>query len=126
VRPTVEAHGELLVEAHLLDFDGDLYDQRITVALRRWLRDEHRLESIDGLGFLAGSFCPHYDGEAQREPTFQEWVKAAALPPGWAADDGVALVFDDTELVEAVSEVDGGRAFRVEADGQWRMPVRRL
>jgi len=62
----------------------------------------------------------------QREPTFQEWVKAGALPPGWAADDGVALVFEDTEVVEAVSEVDGGRAFRVEADGQWRVPVRRL
>ena len=80
----------------------------------------------DGLGFLAGSFCPHYDGEEQREPTFREWVKARALPPGWAADDGVALVFEDTELLEAVAEVDGGRAFRVEADGQWRMPVRRL
>ena len=49
VRPTVEAHGKLVVEAHLLDFDGDLYDQRITVAFRRWLRHEHRFESLDGL-----------------------------------------------------------------------------
>ena len=49
VRPTVEEHGKLVVEAHLLDFDGDLYDQRITVAFRRWLRDEHRFESIDAL-----------------------------------------------------------------------------
>jgi dipeptidase E len=80
----------------------------------------------DGLGFLAGSFCPHYDGEEQREPSFQEWVKAGALPPGWAADDGVALVFEDTEMIEAVTEVDGGRALRVEPDGQWRVPVRRL
>ncbi|MFT3853471.1 MAG: riboflavin kinase [Ilumatobacteraceae bacterium] len=49
VRPTVEEHGKLVVEAHLLDFDGDLYDQRITVAFRRWLRDERRFESLDAL-----------------------------------------------------------------------------
>jgi dipeptidase E len=25
----------------------------------------------DGLGLLAGSACPHYDGEAQRRPTYR-------------------------------------------------------
>ncbi|MCU1503649.1 MAG: ribF [Ilumatobacteraceae bacterium] len=49
VRPTVEEHGELLVEAHLLDFDGDLYEMRIQVGFRRWLRDERRFDSIDAL-----------------------------------------------------------------------------
>ncbi len=49
VRPTVEEHGKLLVEAHLLDFDGDLYDRRITVSFRRWLRHERRFESLDAL-----------------------------------------------------------------------------
>jgi riboflavin kinase/FMN adenylyltransferase len=49
VRPTVERHGKLLVEAHLLDFDGDLYDTRIQVGFRRWVRDELRFDSIDNL-----------------------------------------------------------------------------
>jgi riboflavin kinase / FMN adenylyltransferase len=49
VRPTVEEHGTLLVEAHLLDFDGDLYDMRIQVGFRRWVRHERRFESIDAL-----------------------------------------------------------------------------
>ena len=49
IRPTVEAHGELLVEAHLLDFDGDLYGTRIDVRFRRWLRDERRFDSVDDL-----------------------------------------------------------------------------
>ena len=80
----------------------------------------------DGLGFLGGSFCPHYDGEELRKPSFEEWVRAEALPAGWAADDGVALVFEDSELLEAVSECEDGRAFRVEPDGQWAVPVRRL
>lgn len=49
VRPTVEEHGKLVVEAHLLDFDDDLYDQRITVSFRRWLRHERRFDSLDSL-----------------------------------------------------------------------------
>ena len=35
----------LSVEAHLLDFDGDLYGQRLTVELWEWLRDERAFGS---------------------------------------------------------------------------------
>ena len=72
----------------------------------------------DGLGFLAGSFCPHYDGEVLRKPTYDGGWPSGVLPAGFAADDGVGLVFAGTELAEAVSEADGGRAFRVEAGGR--------
>jgi dipeptidase E len=81
---------------------------------------------LDGLGFLAGSFCPHYDGEPLRRPTYTRWVAEGAIPPGWAADDGVALVFHGTELAEAVSERAGGRAFRVEPAGETPVAVRTL
>lgn len=67
----------------------------------------------DGLGFLAGSFCPHYDSEAQRQPTYRRLV-AGGFAGGHAADDGVALHFLGTELGSAVSARAGGRAFRVE------------
>jgi peptidase E len=80
----------------------------------------------DGLGFLAGSFCPHYDGELLRKPTYERWVAAGLLPAGYAADDGVGLVFRGTELAEAVSEVPGGRAFRVEPSGPRPLAVRSL
>ena len=79
----------------------------------------------DGLGFLAGSFCPHYDGELLRKPTYERWVAEGVLPAGYAADDGVGLVFRGTELTEAVSEVAGGRAFRVEPSGPQALAVRR-
>ncbi len=49
VRPTVEHDGERLVEAHLVDFDGDLYGSTIDVAFTRWLRPEQRFSSIDEL-----------------------------------------------------------------------------
>jgi len=55
---------------------------------------------------------------------------AASLPEGYAADDGVALLWRDGELVEVVSERSGGRAFRVTRDGsgavETPLPVRDL
>ena len=68
----------------------------------------------DGLGFLAGSACPHYDGEERRRPVYQELV-AGGFPAGLAADDGVGLHFVGTELKEAVSVREGANAYRVES-----------
>jgi dipeptidase E len=68
----------------------------------------------DGLGFLPGSNSPHYDGEPERRPTYQRLVAAGDLPAGYAADDGVGLVFHETELAEIVSERADARGYRVE------------
>lgn len=67
-----------------------------------------------GLGFLAGSHCPHYDGEAERRPHYQRLVADGRLPAGYAADDGAALIFRDAELEEVVASRPAARAFRVE------------
>jgi len=40
---------ERRVEAHLLDFDDDLYDQRLVVEIWSWLRGQMRFESVEGL-----------------------------------------------------------------------------
>jgi peptidase E len=79
----------------------------------------------DGLGFLPGSACPHYDGEALRRPVYTKLV-AEGFPPGVAADDGVGLHFKGTELSEAVSVREGAGAYRVDADGESALPVRLL
>lgn len=68
----------------------------------------------DGLGLIAGSACPHYDGEPGRRPTFRRLVAAGELPPGWAADDGAALHFLDGELDEVVASRPNARAYRVQ------------
>jgi peptidase E len=67
----------------------------------------------DGLGFLPGSYSPHYDGEALRRPLYQRLVAEGALPDGHAADDGAALVFRNTELVEVVTSRPAARGYRV-------------
>jgi riboflavin kinase / FMN adenylyltransferase len=49
VRPTFDTGRGLLVEAHLLDFDGDLYGQTLRVAFLERLRGEKRFDSVDDL-----------------------------------------------------------------------------
>ena len=68
----------------------------------------------DGLGFIVGSACPHYDADEHRRPIYHRLV-AAGFPAGFAADDGVALHFADAEeLVEVVASREGARGYRVE------------
>ena len=77
----------------------------------------------DGLAFLPGSACPHYDGEDQRRPVYQGLV-ADGFPPGYAADDGAALHFEGTELKEVLAVADGARAYRVEPGSERPLETR--
>ena len=49
VRPTFETGRGLLVEAHLIGFDGDLYGETLRIAFLDRLRGERRFESVDAL-----------------------------------------------------------------------------
>lgn len=82
----------------------------------------------DGLGLVAGSHCPHYDGEARRRPVYRRLVAEGALPPGLALDDGVAALYRglDARRVELVSSRPTARAAWITADGEAPLPVRYL
>jgi riboflavin kinase/FMN adenylyltransferase len=49
VRPTFETGRGLLVEAHLIGFDGDLYGETLRIGFIERLRGEERFESVDEL-----------------------------------------------------------------------------
>jgi riboflavin kinase/FMN adenylyltransferase len=49
VRPTFATGRGELVEAYLVDFDGDLYGSRLELAFLKRLRGEKRFESVDAL-----------------------------------------------------------------------------
>jgi riboflavin kinase / FMN adenylyltransferase len=49
VRPTFQTGRGLLIEAHLIDWKGDLYEQTLRIAFAERLRGEKRFESVDDL-----------------------------------------------------------------------------
>jgi riboflavin kinase/FMN adenylyltransferase len=64
VRPTFktgnaegESQSKLTIEAHLLDFDGDLYGQTVEVALLKNLRDEKKFADLDALKDQIATDC---------------------------------------------------------------------
>jgi riboflavin kinase/FMN adenylyltransferase len=49
VRPTFESGRGLLVEAHLIGFEGDLYGKQLRIAFLERMRGEKRFESVETL-----------------------------------------------------------------------------
>ena len=79
--------------------------------------DLHELAPLhDGLGFIPGSHCPHYDGEAQRRPLYHRLI-GEGFPAGYAIDDDAAIHFDGIDVKEVLSARDGATAYRVEKVG---------
>ncbi|KAB8319804.1 peptidase E [Tolypothrix campylonemoides VB511288] len=66
------------------------------------------------LGFLKGSNCPHYDGEAQRRPSYHRLLSAGLISEGYATDDGVGLHFIGDTLEKIVSSRPHAKAYRLE------------
>ena len=46
-----------MLEAHLFDFDGDLYGQCLEVDLIAWIRPEMKFESLDALSRQIEADC---------------------------------------------------------------------
>lgn len=74
------------------------------------------LEPLKSLGFLKGSNCPHYDGEDERRPAYEQFVGSGRISSGFGADDSAALHFIDEELVRAVSSRPEARAYHVKLE----------
>ena len=72
-------------------------------------------EPLEGLGLLEGSFTVHADGEPERLPVWLSSLRSGELPGGWAADDGVGLLFNAGTLERVVSSRPGAGAQRVDA-----------
>jgi riboflavin kinase/FMN adenylyltransferase len=48
-RPTIQAQSGVSIEAHLIDFSGDLYGKSLTARFLSRLRDEQKFSSLDAL-----------------------------------------------------------------------------
>jgi peptidase E len=69
----------------------------------------------NGLGWIKGSFSPHYDAEPKRRPRTHELTASGDLPSGVAADEGVGFVYKNGEFVEVISSRPKARGWYVES-----------
>jgi dipeptidase E len=74
-------------------------------------------EAVAGLGLLPGSLSVHLGGEFDRLPVYRAAVAAGQLAPGYAADDGAALLFAGIRLAECVASRPDAKVLQVRPDG---------
>ena len=88
------------------------------------------LTALPCLGLLAGSCCPHYDGEAERRPQYHRLLGEGIVESGYALDDGAAVHFLNDSIHEAVSSRPHARAYYVRHDNgqvtEQPLPIRYL
>jgi peptidase E len=81
-------------------------------------RSTGRAEPVQGLRLLPGSLSVHRDTQPERLGVYRDAVRRGVLPPGWALDDGVGLVFAEREVERVVSARPGRVAMRLEREGE--------
>ena len=76
------------------------------------------LAILDCMGFLEGSCSPHYDGEADRRPSYHRFLKQGDVVPGIALDDGAAGHFVEGQLHRVITSRPNAGAYRVSSNDQ--------
>ena len=61
------------------------------------------ITTVDCLGFLKGSHCPHYDSEKTRRPLYHSYIQTKKFKPGYAVDDRAAILFQDQEVHKVIA-----------------------
>ncbi|PAE06564.1 peptidase E [Terribacillus saccharophilus] len=83
------------------------------------------LYAIDGLGFLPGSVCPHFDGEEKRRPAYVKAVGEGSMKEGYGVDDSAALHFVDEQLDQAVCSRKNAAVYNIkrQEDGAYEEAI---
>ena len=76
---------------------------------------ELRLQ-LNGLAFLPYGNGVHYDSEPRRRALVHGAVADGSLPLTYCTDDGAGLLYRGTDMVQAVTERDPARCYRVARD----------
>ncbi len=73
------------------------------------------LSTVQCLGFLAGSHCPHYDAEPGRRPLYHKLIESGQMKPGYACDNDAGIYFEGTEVKRVVHTRAEARVYYVTA-----------
>ena len=77
----------------------------------------NRLQSSKGLGVINYSCTPHASSEPERLIIFEQKVKYALMPPGFAIDDGVAVLFINGNFSKVFSSRPNHSAYFITETG---------
>jgi dipeptidase E len=75
------------------------------------------LTTVEGLGWISGSHCPHYDAEGERKPLYWSKIKSGEFKPGFACDDKAGIYFENEEVKQVVSLDQKSNAYFVTSAG---------
>ena len=53
---------------------------------------------MDCMGFLEGCCCPHYDGERDRKPSVEKFLKDSIINSCYALEDGSAIHYKNGKI----------------------------
>ena len=73
-----------------------------------------KLGVLECLGFLDGSYCPHYEGPSAQRSAYHQVVEQGDILPGFGVGDGAALHFVDGKLHRVVRSRPESLAYAVE------------
>ncbi|KTC65760.1 Peptidase E [Legionella adelaidensis] len=74
------------------------------------------LGMINGLGFLSGSVCPHFDSELERSPVYREKIKKNEILPGIALEDYTAAHYKNGQLFQVIKSEAHKKAWLLARD----------
>jgi dipeptidase E len=75
------------------------------------------LTVVQGLGFLKGSHCPHYDREKDRRPLYQKLIASGELKAGYACDNDAGIYFENDSVKRIIATRADAKVYYVSAVG---------
>ena len=83
------------------------FDQGITDS---W---DDGLRVLDCMGILKGVCCPHYDGELDRKPSVEKFLKSNEIDACFCIEDGAAIHYQNNRFKTAVAFYQNKNAYEV-------------
>ena len=71
----------------------------------------HGLKVLDCMNVIDGVCCPHYDGEANRRPSVEKFLKNNLIDECLCIEDGAAVHFENEKIKHAISFYNNKNAY---------------
>lgn len=71
-----------------------------------------KLTALDGLGLIKGSNCPFLNGSENKKERYLELIEQRTLKPGIATEIGVAVHYENEQLISVIASRKYAKAYR--------------